>query len=57
MNYKKLTQQDKEAYDWDGYLLVSSMFSPKEIELLYGTAINDDVISKKSYDRGDKEGF
>ncbi len=57
MKYKKLTQQDKEAYDRDGYLLVSSMFSPKEIELLYGIAINDEVISKKSYDRGDKEGF
>lgn len=57
MNYKKLTRQDKESYDRDGYLLVPSMFSSKEIELLYGIAINDEVISKKSYDRGDKEGL
>lgn len=57
MRYKKLTAQDKEKYDRDGYLLVSSMFSPEEIELLYNTAINDDVIRKKSYDRGDKEGM
>lgn len=57
MQHKKLTQQQKEAYDRDGYLLIPFMFSPKEIELLYGVAIHDDVISKKSYDRGDKEGF
>jgi len=57
MNYKKLTQQDNETYNQDGYLLVSSMFSSKEIELLYGIAINDEVINRKSYDRGDKEGM
>lgn len=57
MIYKKLTQQDKEAFDRNGYLLVSSMFSSKEINLLYEIAINDEVINKKSYDRGDKEGL
>ncbi|MEO9003921.1 MAG: phytanoyl-CoA dioxygenase family protein [Ginsengibacter sp.] len=57
MIYKKLTLHDKEAFDRDGYLLVSSMFSSKEIDLLYSIAINDEVINKKSYDRGDKEGL
>lgn len=57
MSYKKLTPQDKEIFDRDGYLLVSSMFSSEEINLLYGIAINDDVINKKTYDRGDKEGL
>lgn len=57
MSYKKLAQQDKEAFDRDGYLLVPSMFSSKEIDLLYGIAKNDEVINKKSYDRGDKEGL
>lgn len=57
MQHRKITQQDKTAYERDGYLLVPSMFSPEEIELLYGIAIHDDVISKKSYDRGDKEGL
>ena len=57
MNSKKLTPKEKEAYDQNGYLLVPSMFSAKEIELIYGIAIHDEVISKKSYDRGDKEGL
>ncbi|MEP7259032.1 MAG: phytanoyl-CoA dioxygenase family protein [Flavitalea sp.] len=57
MKYKKLNTSDKEAYDNDGYLLVPSMFSPEETALLYSAAINDDIIKKKSYDRGDKEGM
>ncbi|MDP4129924.1 MAG: phytanoyl-CoA dioxygenase family protein [Bacteroidota bacterium] len=57
MKYKKLTQQDKKTFDRDGYLLVSSMFSPKETTLLYNTAIKDEMIRNKSYDRGDKEGL
>lgn len=57
MSYKKLTHQDKKKFDRDGYLLVPSMFSSEEIDLLYDTAKEDDVIRKKSYDRGDKEGL
>jgi ectoine hydroxylase-related dioxygenase (phytanoyl-CoA dioxygenase family) len=57
MSYKKLTQEDKEVFDRDGYLLVRSMFSSEEIDLLYGIAKNDEVITRKSFDRGDKEGL
>lgn len=57
MSYRKLNQKDKEKFEQDGYLLIPSMFSKDEIDLLYGTAIKDEVISKKTYDRGDKEGL
>jgi phytanoyl-CoA hydroxylase len=57
MNYKKLTLKDKEIFDKEGYLLVSSFFKKEEIEILYGIAKDDAVINKKSYDRGDKEGL
>jgi phytanoyl-CoA hydroxylase len=57
MSEKKITMEDKEIFDRDGYLLIRSMFSPQEIDLLYGIAKNDEVINKKSFDRGDKEGL
>jgi ectoine hydroxylase-related dioxygenase (phytanoyl-CoA dioxygenase family) len=57
MSQKTLTQQDKETFDRDGYLLVPAMFSLKETDLLYGIAKNDEVINKKTFDRGDKEGL
>lgn len=57
MSGKNLTSEDKQLFDRDGYLLVRSMFSAPEIDLLYNIASNDSVINKKSYDRGDKEGL
>lgn len=57
MNYKKLTLQDKEAYDNDGYLLIPSFFDKAEVDLLYGIAKEDAVIQKTTYDREDKEGL
>lgn len=47
----------QEAYDRDGYVLVPSFFSWEEIDLLYSTAQADSVISRKTYDREDKEGY
>jgi hypothetical protein len=57
MEYKKLTAEDKEAYDRDGYRLVRSFFHKEEIDLLYGIAKEDVVIRKTTYDREDKEGL
>lgn len=57
MSYKKLTLQDKETFDKDGYVLIPSFLEKEEVDKLYGVAKEDPVINKKSYDRGDKEGL
>jgi ectoine hydroxylase-related dioxygenase (phytanoyl-CoA dioxygenase family) len=57
MDYKKLNLNDKEAFDEEGYLLIPGFFHQEEVDVFFATAINDAVISKKSYDRKDKEGL
>lgn len=57
MDTRTFTARDQEAYERDGYVLVPALFSAAEIDLLYGVAREDDVINRKSYDRGDKEGY
>lgn len=57
MNYKKLNAEDKKTFDEQGYVIVPSLFTGEEIDMLYSTAKNDDVISQHSYDREDKEGL
>lgn len=57
MDYKKLDLKDKETFDEEGYLLIPSFFHKEEVDMFYATAKNDTVISKKSYDREDKEGL
>jgi len=43
-------------YNTDGYLIVPAMFSNAEISKLYGVALEDDVISKNTYNMTDKDG-
>lgn len=57
MNYKQLTSKDKETFDEEGYLLIPSFFKKEEVDMLYGIAKDDAIISKNRYDRGDKEGL
>lgn len=57
MDYKKLTPEDKIKFDRDGYLLVKAMLNKDEVSKLHEIAINDKVISDKSYDRGDANGL
>src|SRR5690606_19132524 len=57
MDYKKLNLKDKETFDEEGYLLIPAFFHKEEVDMFYATAKNDAVISKKSYDREDKEGL
>lgn len=53
----KFTQQHLEAYHRDGYVVVSNFFSEEEVGLLYRIALEDDVMSKKSFDRADATGL
>lgn len=57
MNYKKLTLKDKETFDEEGYLLISSFLKKEEVDRLYDIAKEDAVMNTKTYDRGDKEGL
>ena len=57
MNYIRLTSQDKDVFDKDGYLLIRNFFSHDEIERLSEIATNDVLIDQNMYDRGDKEGL
>jgi ectoine hydroxylase-related dioxygenase (phytanoyl-CoA dioxygenase family) len=51
------TKEHLEAYHRDGYVVVRNFFSKEEVELLYKIAVDDDVISRKSYDRTDASGL
>jgi phytanoyl-CoA hydroxylase len=57
MDYKKLSAADKALFDKDGYVLIKGMLKPEEVKKLYAIAINDEVISNKSFDRGDANGL
>lgn len=57
MDTPTFTQADHETYLRDGFVIKRGFFSAEEIALLYGTALNDAVMSKKSYDLNDQKGF
>ena len=57
MNYKKLSTEDKALFDSNGYVLIKGMLKQEEVKKLYAIAIEDEVISKKSFDRGDSSGL
>lgn len=57
MNYKTLSTAEKALFDRDGYVLIKGMLAKDEVEKLYNIAINDAVISNKSFDRGDANGL
>ncbi len=57
MDYKKLSAAEKALFDRDGYVLIKGMLKPEEVQKLYAIAVQDEVISKKSFDRGDSNGL
>lgn len=57
MDYKKLSAADKARFNEDGYVLIKEMLKPEEVKKLYDIAIHDQVISNKSFDRGDANGL
>jgi hypothetical protein len=46
-----LTQERKNSYNRDGYLIVRSFLSDKEVDKLHGMAIGDDVMLSHGFDR------
>nr|WP_121273182.1 phytanoyl-CoA dioxygenase family protein [Pedobacter schmidteae] len=57
MNYRKLTPADQTLFNENGYVLIKGMLKPEEVKKLYDIATHDEVISKKSFDRGDASGL
>lgn len=51
-----ITQKYIQSYQEEGYVIIRSMFSPAEAERLYQVAVNDDQVSKHSYDLNDSSG-
>ena len=46
----------KAQYDRDGYLIRKGAFDPREIELLYGLAVGDNVLLNNALDLNDQSG-
>jgi ectoine hydroxylase-related dioxygenase (phytanoyl-CoA dioxygenase family) len=46
-----------ETYNRDGYVIIRNFFSKDEIDLLYNTAMDDEVMRSKSYNRTDASGL
>lgn len=57
MHYKQFTEADKKAYDEDGYVIIKNFFSTEEVDLIYQTSVQDNVISRKSFDFNDSKGL
>ena len=57
MDYKKLSAADKALFNENGYVLIKGMLKAEEVKKLYDIAIHDQVISNKSFDRGDANGL
>jgi phytanoyl-CoA hydroxylase len=54
---KQFTQADKETFDRDGYVVLKNFFTQEEVDLIYGTSMQDNVISQKSFDFNDSKGM
>jgi hypothetical protein len=52
----QLTPEQIAAYHRDGYVVVKNFCSAKEIEKLYGTALQDDAMRKNALDLNDQSG-
>ena len=52
-----LTDQQREAFDRDGYILVRGFFDPEEASLLQSAVDKDPAIRSHFYNRGDSEGM
>ncbi|MBE9598431.1 phytanoyl-CoA dioxygenase family protein [Pedobacter sp. MC2016-24] len=57
MDYKKLSAAAQASFSENGYVLIKGMLNPEEVKKLYDIAIHDQVISNKSFDRGDANGL
>ncbi len=55
-HFKKLSEADSASFERDGYVVVKSMYTKKEVDLLMQVAEKDNVIQRNTYGRKDKDG-
>jgi ectoine hydroxylase-related dioxygenase (phytanoyl-CoA dioxygenase family) len=55
-NNTMLTQEQINSYHRDGYLIIRGFLSGKEVEKLYGIAIDDNVMLSHGFDLNDSSG-
>lgn len=51
-----LSAAQKAQYDADGYLIIKSFLSKEEVDLLYGIAIEDNILKNHAIDLNDQSG-
>lgn len=56
MSHQTLTNKHLEAYNQNGYTIVRGMFTQPETDLLYKTALDDELVSKNAFDLNDQTG-
>jgi ectoine hydroxylase-related dioxygenase (phytanoyl-CoA dioxygenase family) len=56
MSGRRLSPEQIEAYNRDGYIVVKNFCSVQEIDKLYGTALEDSAMSKNALDLNDQTG-
>ncbi len=52
----KLTSEQIENYNHNGYLIIKNFISTDEVNKLYGIANNDDLLQKHAFDLNDQTG-
>lgn len=52
----KLTAEQIENYNQNGYLIIKNFISTDEVNKLYGIANNDDLLQKHAFDLNDQTG-
>jgi ectoine hydroxylase-related dioxygenase (phytanoyl-CoA dioxygenase family) len=52
----KLTSAQVKAFENDGYIIIKNFCSKKEIDKLYGTAIDDNAMASNALDLNDQSG-
>lgn len=56
MSYQTITEKHHEEYNEHGYTIIREMFTKEETELLYRTALEDELIRKNAFDLNDQNG-
>jgi len=53
---EKLTPDQVEQYNRDGYIILKDFCSPAEIDKLYSTALDDNAMRNNALDLNDQSG-
>lgn len=56
MSHQTITNKHLDEYNQNGYTIVRGMFTQPETDLLYKTALEDELVSKNAFDLNDQTG-